>query len=357
MIRRLATAALILVALGAALGACGRKGPPVAPEQRIPRPVSDLDAVVHESGIEVRWTNPTRRADNTRVRDLEVVRVFRLEDGGGGEPRPALLERGRVRGYTEIGTIRLAAPAPSIREGDRVIFDDRRGLTLGRRYTYTIVAADSQGRSSSPSPRLSVTFVAVPEPPRDLVAEAGEREVRLRWIPPVRLTDGHPPTQPLGYEVLRAPGADAPLTPVRETAEPQLTDRDLENERTYAYAVRAVRMLGGTRVVSAPTPRVLVTPVDMTPPAPPTDLVAIPSPGTVQLSWRPSPDTDVERYIVYRATAGRAFERIGSTPAPATTFVDRDVAPGRYRYVVTAEDRSSRRNESGRSNDVTVSAP
>jgi hypothetical protein len=42
---------------------------------------------------------------------------------------------------------------------------------------------------------------------------------------------------------------------------------------------------------------------------------------------------------------------------PAVTFVDRDVAPGRYRYTVTAQDRSTRANESTRSNEATVTVP
>jgi penicillin-binding protein len=102
---------------------------------------------------------------------------------------------------------------------------------------------------------------------------------------------------------------------------------------------------------------VAVTPRDVTPPSPPANLVAVPSGATVRLTWSASPERDVVQYIVYRAAAGGAFERVGSTRAPTATFVDRDVPRGTYRYVVTAEDAGARPNESGRSNEVAVTVP
>ena len=337
-----------------ALAACGRKAPPVAPEVRAPQRVADLTGAVRESAIELSWTPPDRRVDNTRLRDLALTRIFRVEDGGSGEPKAAMLVDGRIAGYAEVASIRAVEPAPG-----RLVFADRQGLAYGRRYTYVVVAGDSRGRIGPPSVRVSVTYVPAAEPPVDLVAEGGEREARLAWQAPAQLIDGSAPTDPLAYEVLRAPSVDAELTPVTRApiTERALTDRGLENDRTYYYAVRAVRVVAGTTAYSAPSPRVAVTPRDMTPPSPPANLVAIPSEATVRLTWSASPESDVAAYIVYRAAAGRAFERVGSTRAPTATFVDRDVARGTYRYAVTAQDSAVRPNESGRSNEVVVSVP
>ena len=77
----------------------------------------------------------------------------------------------------------------------------------------------------------------------------------------------------------------------------------------------------------------------------------------MRLSWRPSPEPDVARYVIYRAAPGGTFVRVGSVTPPATTFVDRDVPSGRWRYAVSAEDGGSRKNESPRSTDVAVSVP
>jgi predicted small lipoprotein YifL len=348
-------AALVLVALGA----CGRKGPPVAPERRVPQPVADLQGLVREQGIELAWSVPRRRVDNTRLLDTGVARVFRTDDAGQGEPKPALLSQDRIAGYTEIGTVQLGdTPAPNVQNG-RVTFADRRGLVPGRRYTYVVVTSDAQGRTSPPSPRLTLAFGPAPQPPVDLRAEPGERQVRLSWQAPARLTDGAPATGPLVYEVLRAPAPDAALAPIARTAPgvTTTTDRGLENERTYHYAVRAIRQEATTPIEGEASPRVAATPTDVTPPAPPTNLVAIPSQGVVRLSWTPGTDADLGGYVVYRAPVTGPFERVGSVRAPGTTFTDRDLPPGTYRYVVSAQDTSARANESARSGEVTVTVP
>ena len=123
-------------------------------------------------------------------------------------------------------------------------------------------------------------------------------------------------------------------------------------------AARAGRRVArGTLARSEISERVTAMPVDSTPPAPPTELVAIPSTGTVRLVWIGSADPDVGRYIVYRGRAGAALERVGSTVAPGTTFTDREVPAGTWRYAVSAQDTSSRANESRRSPDVSVVVP
>jgi hypothetical protein len=358
--RRRALAPVLVAALAlAALGACGRKGPPVAPERRVPQPVADLRGVVREGGIELAWSVPRRRVDNTRLIDPGLARLFRTDDAGQGAPKPALLSNDRIAGYTEVGTVQLGDALSPFRRNGSIVFPDRRNLALGRRYTYVVVTSDVQGRTSPPSSRLTVTFAAAPEPPAELQAEPGERHVRLSWRPPARLTDGGPATGPLTYEILRAPAPDAPLAPIARTGPgvTSTTDRGLENERTYHYAVRAIRQEGTTQIEGEPSPRLAATPTDITPPAPPTDLVAIPSQGAVRLSWAPADDADVGAHVVYRAAGPGPFERIGSVRAPGSTFTDRDLRPGPYRYAVTAQDTSVRANESARSNEVSVTVP
>jgi hypothetical protein len=348
-------AGLLLVALGA----CGRKGSPVPPERRLPQPVTDLSGAVREGGIELTWSTPRRRVDGSRLIDPDLARVFRAEDAGAGEPRSALLVDDRIPGYAEVGTIRLAHPPSPLVSGGRIVFPDRRDLTVGRRYSYVVVTTDAQGRTSAPSPRLTLTYVATPEPPTGLQAEPGEREVRLTWRPPARLSDGSAVTAPLVYEILRAPTAEAPPAVVGRT-EPGATtavDRGLENDRTYHYAVRAVRQEGASRAEGAASTRIAAAPTDLTPPAPAADLVAVPSQGTVRLSWTPSPDPDVAGYVVYRGAAGQAPVRVGSVRAPGSTFTDRDVPAGTYRYTVTAQDTSVRANESRPTDEVRVTVP
>lgn len=355
-------ACLLLAAL--VVAACGKEGPPVAPERRLPRPVADLAGEVRDGRIHLTWTNPSRRADDTRLRELAAVHVYRAEDSPEGDPRPALLRRGRIAGYTEVLALSGSpaggqAGAPALEPGSRVEVLDRENLTPGRRYTYVVLVEDLEGRLSPPSARVSVTLIAPPAPPVALQAEAGEQQVRLTWRPPGGLVTGEPLQGEVLYEVLRAPApeqAGQPVTPA-PIAETTFTDRGLENDRTYYYSVRALRREAGTLARGEPTPAVAATPADQTPPAPPRDLIAIPAGRSVRLSWGPSPDADVAAYVVYRAVPGGPFTRVGTARPPANVFADDGVPPGTYRYVVTALDAGARPNESRPSNEVEVTLP
>jgi len=340
---------------------CGKKGPIVAPERRLPLPPVDMRATVEDRVIVVRWVNPRNRVDNTRLRDLAVMRLFRREEASGAEPKPAMLSGDRVVGYEEIKRLALDAPPPPgvQMDGGMVVVTDERGLSFDRRYVYVATAEDSTGRSSAPSPPVGVTFIAAPAAPPGLSAQAGDKEARIRWDAPTTLIDGTPATGELRYIVLRGVGEGglAPLTPA-PIATTTYTDTGLENELTYRYAVKGVRADPAATAIGPASAAVVVTPVDTTPPSAPTRLIAIPAAGSVRLAWNPSPEDDVTQYAVYRAESTGAFTRIATTPAIATIYTDRNVQAGQtYRYAVTALDRAKQPNESPRSNDVSVTVP
>src|SRR5262249_46787651 len=141
--------ALALLALG--LAACGKKGPPVAPELRLPVPPTGLQALVEEESILVNWTNPGRRIDGSSLKDLAEVKLFRHEDSEEGPLKPAMLSGRRIAGYEQLAAIRIDAPAPATISGTSAQWVDRQGLVLGHRYVYVLTALDAQGRSSPPS--------------------------------------------------------------------------------------------------------------------------------------------------------------------------------------------------------------
>ena len=347
------TLTLVLIAV-LALAACGKSAPPVAPDVKVPAAISDLRGVVEDGAVALTWTIPQRRADGARMRDLTELRVYRSEDEGVMPPKPALLVEGKIAGYREIAVIALSSPAPAVVQGYAVRLADQDGLRFGRRYTYVAVSEDSRGRVSAPSNRFAIIFIAPAEAPAAPTAIAGDGEVRVSWRPPTRLRDGGAPG-PLAYEVLRSSAADAPpeaIFPV-PAGQTEYVDRNLQNERTYHYAVRAIRQDAGATARGPASARVAATPVRAAPVTPPTNLVAAPSANIVRLSWTASPDRNVAAYVIYRAGAGEAA-RVGSVRVPATTFTDRDLAPGTYRYTVTAQDATARANESAPSNEVTV---
>lgn len=358
---RRAIVAVGLAVAALALGGCGKKGPIVAPERRLPMPPTNMHAAVEERVIVISWGNPRVRADGTRLRDLALVRLFRREEAPGVAIKPAMLSGDRVVGYDEIARIALdAAPPAGVQVQDRTVsVTDSAGLSFEHRYVYVTTAEDATGRSSAPSERLVVNFLAGPAAPSGLAAQAGDTEVRLKWEAPNSLLDGAPATGELRYVVLRAAGDGglAPITPA-PVAGTTFTDRGLENDTAYRYAVQAVRVDPAGTARGPASAAIAATPVDTTPPSPPTRLIAIPAPGGVRLAWNASPEEDVALYAVYRAEGADAFLRIATTLASATLYTDRDVQPGRtYRYAVTALDRAKKANESARSNEVSVTVP
>lgn len=346
---------LATLAVALALAACGRQGPPVAPERRLPAAVSDLTGAVSAEGVRLSWTLPRLRVDRSPLKELRRAEVYRREDTGTAEPpRPAILGFGGlfgppagVAGFDRVANIVLAEPASAEVEGRRVTYTDAQGLASGRRYTYVVVAVDDQGRPSPPSNRLVVAVAPPPRVPAGLAAEPGDRQVRLSWTPPTSLEDGSPVAAPLLYDVFRATAPDArparPLNP-EPIAGPSYVDVAVQNDATYYYSVRA--LVGGA--ASRPSDVVAATPEDRTPPAQPRGLVAVAAGATVRLAWEGVADPDVAGYRVYRSTtAGRGYQALTPAPQPGTTYVDTSVRAGQtYYYVVTAVDRARRPNES-----------
>jgi hypothetical protein len=354
---RVALALALLVPLG--LGACGRRGPPVEPERRVPAAVADLTAAMAADGVRLSWTLPRIRADRSPVKELRRTEVYRRldeEDGEAKPDRPAVLVFGglfggrtAVPGFDRVANILLAEPAPAEVAGGRVSYTDAQGLTTGKRYTYVVVAVDAQGRPSPPSNRVAIAVASAPRPPSALTAQAGDREVLLSWTPPAEREDGSPVEGQILYNVFRTATADArpgrPLNP-EPLATPRYVDIGLANDTTYHYSVQALGGVGGA--ASRRSDVIAATPEDTTPPAQPRGLVAVVAGPAIRLAWEAVPDADVAGYRVYRSTtAGRGYQPVTPAPHPGTTYVDSDVQPGQtYYYVVTAVDRARRANES-----------
>ena len=367
---RACLAVAVVLALPLTLAACGKRGPPVAPERRLPGAVQDLTATLSAEGVRLAWTLPKIRVDRSPLKDLQRIDVYRrLEDGPATEaPRPAILSFGglfggptAMPGFDRIAQLTIEQPeAPAEVRGGQAAFTDGRGLTFGKRYTYVVVAVDGQGRPSPPSNRVTVVLAPPPTPPEGLTAQAGDGQVRLQWTPPATLEDGSPPGAPLAYDVYRATTPEAkpgrPLNP-EPLDRAQYVDLTAQNDTTYYYSVRARSGVGGPP--SRPSAVAAATPEATTPPAAPRGLVAAVAGPTVRLAWEAVGDADLAGYLVYRShTSGRGFEKLTPAPQTATTYVDNGVQPGQtYYYVVTAVDRTRRANESPPSAEASARLP
>ena len=83
-----------------------------------------------------------------------------------------------------------------------------------------------------------------------------------------------------------------------------------------------------------------VTPVDVFPPVPPSDLRLFWRSEATELSWMDSASTDVAGYHVYRSGPdGTGFQRLTESLIEQTSYTDAARDPrGTYRYAVTAVD-------------------
>ena len=346
----------LCLAVGA-IAACGKKGPPVAPEIRVPTVPAALHGAVDEQSIVVSWNAPGTRVDGSRLRTIALYRLYRREEADSGPAKSAMLSSGHIVGYDEVATIRPEAPAPATVQGGSVTWVDRRALSMGRRYVYVVTAEDELGRTSGPSGRLIVPFLIAPPAPRGLTGAPGDRRVILTWQAPEITEAAEGSTGEIRYLVLRGVGPAGALASI--TAEPvagtTFTDGGVDNDVDYRYAVRSVRVETAVTATGEASTSIMVAPANTTPPGAPTGLVAVPTSGAVRLAWNPSPETDVATYAVYRAVESGEFMRIATAVPPGTLYIDRDVRAGStYRYAVTAIDRARKANESARSNVVSV---
>jgi len=181
--------------------------------------------------------------------------------------------------------------------------------------------------------------------------ERGDKRAELYWDAVEGAT---------GYNIYRRGEGEEefPIQPLNR--EPlkgtQYTDLNVENEKRYIYSVRAVKRVVKTDVEGKGSLSVPITPTDLVPPNPPLGLVAIPLKNGMELNWRRNRDPDLMGYYVYRRRLGeKEFKRLNSSPQEKETYLDTGAELEQdYEYAVTAVDNSVRKNESPRSEEVSV---
>jgi len=337
--------------LGLLLG-CGRQGPPVPPRVVTPGAVQSLRADVEEESIVVSWVRPAANSDGSPLTDLREFSLYRTVQ------TPADRAAGRQPPFSPLTVVLAEAPTNAAAIMDRYAYQDfgaADAFPVGSRVSYRIEAVNRRTRVG-PAATVAVDLGPAPAPPTGVSARPGDGIVDLSWSAPA----SGPPAR--GYNVYRGtqPGVygAAPLNS-SPLLEQRFQDSTVSNGTTYYYAVRAV---GGDQPPfreGKSSAEVAVTPEDLTAPAPPSGLSAIPSEGGVALAWSPNTEADLQGYLVYRREPeGVTPTRLTPSPILTTTLTDRTARPGAtYLYSVTAVDRSPRHNESAPSPEVEVRLP
>lgn len=342
---------------------------PAEPQPRhpaIPAQIKDLAAAQLGDGARLTFTPPAKGEKGKRLAAPPTIEILRGFGPSGAQAPPAgalavvyTLPGGVLDTYLRAGRVEFQDAIPPeeiLRHAGVPVF-----YAVRCRVSKRMVSEDSNVAS----------FLLHPAPATILEVHAAvvEAGVQLSWEAPSTVSGGGPLSSPGGFHIYRvetgaaagAQGEPAPL--LAPSPGPEYLDSQIDWGKTYTYTVRAVARYGDATVESADSPPVQVTPKDIFPPAPPVDLVGVfvpavaAAPAAVELSWAISPETDAAGYFVYRSGENEAkAQRVTPALLPTPAFRDTSVVSGaRYRYTVTAVDRSG--NESLPSNPVSVVIP
>jgi len=340
-------------------------GAPQPPSLNLPGPVTNLKAARAGGQVSITWTMPQRNTDKLLLKGNVPVHVWRKESEAGSCAPVGSVEfaPGAEAAFTEALPAALATGAPRV-------------------LTYFVELVNRKGRSAGLSNGAAVLAGETPPAIADLSAEMRRDGVLLTWLPGssgsgstvIRLERKLlTPPEKSQAETHAGPLA-APPEPVLQNllvpAGPQqgrALDKAIRFGASYAYrAQRVAQVTVGDRKLELDGPfsaEVRIDAVQLFPPAVPTGLVAVATPGedgigpAIDLSWQPDTDSDLAGYILYRREGSAAWQRISpEPPLVGPGFHDPNVQPGQaYSYAVSAIDREG--HESARSVETQETVP
>jgi hypothetical protein len=340
-------------------------------------------------------------AQASRIAQIPVAPMPSPDEAGAAEPAPSSMsspQSGAVQGMavtihevlspdalTPVAplppTSRRGTPAAPSMPITTAAPTVPAGPPMPRRF-YMAIGFSDRARSGPPGQVADLPLSVIPPAPAAVALTYTADAVQLAWLPsggvlgylldralpiePPPFDDivVPPPPGPLAsdvpagptrYNVYRDEARDPlslpePAPPAWQAARPQplnaaplteLSFSDLVDfDRTQCYTVRAVRGAAPALVEGDPAPRRCITAVDIFPPAPPANVTAVASEGSIGLIWEPNAELDLGGYVVLRGEAGSAtLQPLTDRPIAEPRFTDRTVQAGtRYVYAVVAVD-------------------
>ncbi len=339
-----------LLTLALFLISCGKKMAPVSPDAVLPAAVRQFQVAQEGPALMVSWLLPQENLLGQPLSQISGCLLYRAEVPG------VVAQKGCLPEFHLLADIDLAYPRQGKVEGEKVSYRDS-NLLPTHRYFYRVAAYYDPAYPGAWSPVQSHAWASLPQAPGALDGQAGDKAAYLSWPIVSLLQNGQPARDIAGYHLYRrSPQEDWRLLTPEPIRNPPYEDLALTNDVPYTYRVRAVRRLGPDLLASLDSPPCTVAPVDLTPPPPPLNLVAVPTVKGVELRWEPNPAPDLAGYLVYRRPTGAPqFALLTPELLKNPYFVDSQVAKGQsYHYYVTAVDNAKRPNESPPSEEIEV---
>jgi hypothetical protein len=333
--------ALFLSAAG-----CGFKNKPLPPESVVPQAIDDLRYTVNDKGIQLTWSYPVKTIKGSVLEDISSFQLFRaeipLEDYCGSCPIP----------FTEPVTVGGGSPLDG--QTRRKVSYDSNLLRSGHKYFFKVRSRTSWFADSADSNVITLVWFDPAAATGKVTAVPGDRQVSLAWQPVTLKTAGKDLL--VKYQVLRSlDGKDFTKTGDPLVATSYL-DRQVSNGQKYFYSVQTMTEYKNELAQGGVSKEVATTPIDLTPPVPPTGVSAVRTEVGIKVFWDRNDDADLAGYRVYRRVADQdEYQMLGNVDPTHTLYVDSKASESvRYYYTVTALDGATPANESRKSKEATI---
>lgn len=241
--------------LALTLSGCGKKGPVMPLEARLPVAPSQVTLSQRGESLLLGWDIPKFNQDGSELIKLKRFDIYRIDY----EP-----ERGcpECRNPTYLlQQIDADYYRSTSRDSQRIYMWDH-FVEPGSGYRYRIVPINHKDQAGNAATIHRPCFTA-PLPPENLHVETADRQVTLRWDAAAQRADDTPQSAVIGYNIYRCNAGEyfgpRPLNrePLKNTT---YVDMNLDNGHTYRYTLRTVTQHGEFVLESEAIPAVIATP-------------------------------------------------------------------------------------------------
>jgi hypothetical protein len=311
--------------LSVSLDGCGVVGDVLPPALNLPARATDMVVLEHGKNIAISYQLPKMTTEGQLIRHQPEID---LRIG------PAPEDVNNAAGWASRAT-RIPTSEPHI--------DIPVAPWVNQKVAVAVRLLNDHGKDAGWSPLVVATIIPPVDAPKGVEPSSQPSGVHLKWV-------SSAPKFRVFRHQSNAPGFEQVATPDK----PEYDD-NVGFGSEYSYYVQALAPAGDRTAESEDSTTVSIKPEDKFPPSAPVGLNFILGGKTIELTWTRNTEPDLAGYRVYRAFENNSFERIREAQE-STSYSDRNIEPGkRYRYTVTAVDRSG--NESSMSAPVTVTAP
>ncbi len=340
---RVIFAAAVVFTISGAFSACGKRGAPLPPRERVEQR-AEISGFQRGPEVILSWQMPARNAEPDSLLNIDRIDVYRL-----AEP----LTAPQSIAEADFASRSIVIASIPIEDSDfglkTLTYRDTlqfAGQPVRLRYAIRYVNSAGQ-RAAFSNFFLYEPTARVASVPGSLAASVRQEAVDLTWQAPTANIDGSTPANILGYNVYRSGSkteAGKLLNP-EPVIDTNFADQTFEFEKDYFYFVRAISAgTGGKPIESFESTIITVSPIDTFAPSAPDSITLAATPTTISIFFPANPETDVVGYTIYRSTDPNAalanWERLTPDLLTTTTFQDDRVASGTtYYYYITATDR------------------